>query len=50
MARHAYDWLYERAEEAAVVGLSLPEAIQAVTAGYSSVEADRVIADDRDGR
>jgi hypothetical protein len=43
-AEHAYDWLYERAEEAASDGLPLDEALQAVRDGYSSIDADRVIA------
>lgn len=45
-AQHAYDWLYERAEEAAAVGLPLAEAIRAVVDGFSSIEADRAIAED----
>jgi hypothetical protein len=45
-AVHAYDWLYERAEEAATAGLSLEDALQAVRDGYSSIDADRAIAED----
>lgn len=45
-AEHAEDWLYERAEEAAAVGLSLDKALQAVRDGYSSVDADRSIGED----
>jgi hypothetical protein len=45
-AEHAEDWLYERAEEAASVGLPLDKALQAVRDGYSSIEADRTIAED----
>lgn len=45
-ARHAYDWLLERAEEAAGVGLPLLSAIRAVCDGYASVEADQMIAEE----
>jgi len=40
---HAEDWLLERAEEAAAVGLDLERALQAVRDGYSSIDADRRI-------
>lgn len=42
-AEHAEDWLLERAEEAAAVGLDLERALQAVRDGYSSIDADRRI-------
>lgn len=38
--------LYERAEEAASMGLSLEDALTAVREGYNSVEADRLAAED----
>ncbi len=41
-----YDWLYDRAEEAATAGLPLDEALQAVRDGYASVDGDRMIAED----
>lgn len=41
---HKWNWLLERAEEAAMAGLSLKDALEAVRAGYSSVEADRSYA------
>jgi hypothetical protein len=45
-ADHAGDWLYERAEEACAAGLPIEDALQAVRDGYSSVQADRAIAED----
>lgn len=48
-AQHAYHWLYERAEEAAAAGLSLPMAVQAVLDGFSSIEADRTTAAELSG-
>ena len=36
----AYNWLYERAEEAYSTGLTLEDALEAVRCGYSSAEAD----------
>lgn len=45
-ADHAYDWLLERAEEAASAGLTLDKALQAVRDGFSSIEADRRIAEE----
>lgn len=35
-----------RAEEAAMAGLPIEQALQAVRDGYSSIEADRSIAED----
>lgn len=43
-AKHAEDWLYERAEDAAAAGLTLDLALQAVRNGYSSIAADRAFA------
>lgn len=48
-AGHAEEWLYERAEEAAAVGLPLDRALQAVRDGYSSIAADRIVAEDLAG-
>lgn len=45
-ADYAWDWMYERAEEAAAAGLLLEDALEAVRCGYSSVEVDRMVADD----
>ena len=47
-AEDALGWLYERAEEAAATGLPLERALQAVRDGYSSIEADRMIAEEGD--
>jgi hypothetical protein len=41
-----YDRLYHCAEVAAAAGLSIADALQAVQDGYSSIEADRMIAED----
>jgi len=49
-ATHAEEWLYERAEDAAAAGLPLDKALQAVRNGYSSVEADRIAAEDEQPR
>ena len=38
--------IYERAEEAFNRGLPIEDALQAVRDGYSSAEADRMIAED----
>lgn len=38
--------LYERAEDCATLDVPLEEALQAVRDGYSSIEADRQIAED----
>lgn len=45
-AGHAEDWLYERAEDAAAVGLPEERALEMVRYGYSSIAADRAIAED----
>ena len=45
-AQQAWHVLYDRAEDAAVVGLPLDEALEAVRSGYSSIDADRMIAED----
>ncbi len=45
-AERAWHVLYERAEDAAAAGLPLDQALEAVRNGYSSVEADRMIAED----
>lgn len=47
--RDIYNWLYERAEDAASDGLPLDQALQAVRDGYSSIEADRTFAADESG-
>jgi hypothetical protein len=39
--RGLYDWLYERAEDVARLGLPEEDALQAVLDGYSSHAADQ---------
>lgn len=41
-----WHWLYERAEDAATKGLPLNMALDAVRCGYSSIDADRMTAED----
>jgi hypothetical protein len=43
-----HNFLLERAEDAAVAGLPLDDALQAVREGYSSIEADKETAKDLD--
>lgn len=45
-ADHAEDWLYERAEDAAAVGLPEEKALEMVRNGYSSIAADRAVTED----
>lgn len=44
---HVWNWLYERAQDAANAGLPLNDALDAVQSGYSELAADQANAEDQ---